>query len=58
MRRVVGAERYRSKCEICSRTFVHVLPETTICEDCYESMDDDEFDADELGLDPEEEYDA
>jgi len=34
-----------------------VLPETTICEQCYDSMDD-EFDADELGLDPEEEYDA
>lgn len=40
-----GDDDYRNRCGRCSQ-----------CSDCCEC--DDDFDADELGLDPEEPYDA
>jgi hypothetical protein len=35
-----------------------VCPTCGYCEDCYEKSGMDDYDADELGLDPEEDYDA
>jgi len=46
------------KCKECDCTIIARCPRCGQCPGCGSCSCDDDFDADELGLDPEEEYDA